>query len=268
MALSFLTICTPAVSDDEFILTPNAYSIFEGPNDAGSWTDFHVFAPISPRLIIVTRSCLLPSGFDEIEETRKQLLEIAKSMHIYPCNADSCLEDLPITKARNNYSRIVDGKVVANTTRLARDKHVFYLRFFRLGSDHVQRINMILLEEALDKKTVVFKAQTALRRALEFYLSTETPGFKLVVDPALLDSISPSPALSTINDAHDLLAKRERLSYLHLLQDIAQRLGSSVTAKYKTITIADYGPLVDGRCRRIYEKLGKHHTSLGDLLGS
>ncbi len=104
------------------------------------------------------RSYLLLSRFNEIEETRKQLLEIIKLMHIYPCNTNSCLEDLPIIKARNNYSRIVDSKVVANTTRLARDKYIFYLRFFRLGNNHVQRINMILLEEALNKKTVVFKA--------------------------------------------------------------------------------------------------------------
>lgn len=35
IALLFLSICTPTVLDDEFILTLNAYSIFEGLNDTG-----------------------------------------------------------------------------------------------------------------------------------------------------------------------------------------------------------------------------------------
>ena len=37
----------------------------------------------------------------------------------------SCLEDLPITEARNNYRQVVNGRVELLPTRMSRDKHIF-----------------------------------------------------------------------------------------------------------------------------------------------
>ena len=67
-----MTICTPAKILDEFIITENAFNNHEGPDGffkkpatsdstQSFHTEFHMFAPISPKLMIVLRSSLLPS---------------------------------------------------------------------------------------------------------------------------------------------------------------------------------------------------------------
>lgn len=108
--MSFLAFCTPRADADEFILTQNAYSILEGPNSAGAWTDYHIFAPISPNLMLVTKTFVLPSEFEENEINRKIFLEVTRSMPGVPEMFGSCLEDLPVAKARNNYTKMVNGK--------------------------------------------------------------------------------------------------------------------------------------------------------------
>ena len=148
MQMSYIAFCTPEFETDELLMTQNVYSIFEGSNNGGVWTDYHIFAPVSPKLMIITRNFLLQSGVDEDEQSRQKLLEWNKTMHMNPDSAGSCLEDLPIAKARNNYSKVVNGKTELLPTKLSRDKHIFYFRFFPLETRHVQKINAILLEEA------------------------------------------------------------------------------------------------------------------------
>jgi hypothetical protein len=53
---------------DEFILTENAYGVFEGPNSYQGWTDWHVFAPTNPRLLVVMRQNILESYAGLLEE--------------------------------------------------------------------------------------------------------------------------------------------------------------------------------------------------------
>lgn len=108
--MSFLAFCTPRADADEFILTQNTYSSLEGPNNAGAWTDYHVFAPISPNLMLVTKTFVLPSELEENEINWKIFLEVTRSMHGVPEMFGSCLEDLPVAKARNNYTKMVNGK--------------------------------------------------------------------------------------------------------------------------------------------------------------
>src|SRR6266536_1096192 len=44
LTTTFLSFCCPtADSFDEFVLTQNGYSIFEGPSEEDQWTDWHVF---------------------------------------------------------------------------------------------------------------------------------------------------------------------------------------------------------------------------------
>lgn len=73
---SFMAFCTPELLNDEFLLTQNAYSIFEGPGSvllnplSGKiepiiYTEYHNFVPVSPRLIIILRSHLLSSPGQE-----------------------------------------------------------------------------------------------------------------------------------------------------------------------------------------------------------
>jgi hypothetical protein len=60
----YMALCTPSTSGEEFLLTQNAYSIHEGSSSdvwdpvsmklvPHAYTEFHVFAPVAPRLIIV-----------------------------------------------------------------------------------------------------------------------------------------------------------------------------------------------------------------------
>ena len=199
MQMSYLAFCTPETGDDEFLLTQNSYSVFEGPNSlTGAWTDYHIFAPVSPRLLMVTRSCLLPSGIDGEggEEERLAMLEQCKAMHFELPSADSCLEDLPIAKARNNYTRMLNGKLVLLPTKISREKHIFFFKFFAVKATHVQKINQIFLEEALGTIKLVYKSSIGLRLALEYYLASEDLGFKQIVRKVRADSPDHVPRLN------------------------------------------------------------------------
>lgn len=263
MQMSYLAFCTPESADDEFLLTQNSYSIFEGPNSPnGAWTDYHIFAPVSPRLLMVTRSCLLPSGIDgeEGEEERIAMLNQSKSMHWDLASADSCLEDLPIAKAGNNYSRMLDGKLVPLPTKISREKHIFFFKFFNLKATHVQKINQIFLEEALGTATLVYKSSIGLRLALEYYLASEDPGFKQMirkVDAGLPDHV---PRLDSY--AWDTRREENRLPYLRMLENIAKNLGSTVTARYNMIDPVGIGRSMPNSTEFVekYRKAGR----LGD----
>ena len=256
MQMSYIAFCTPQIEADEFLMTQNVYSIFEGPNNGGVWTDYHIFAPVSPKLMIITRSLLLQDGVDEDEPSRQQLLQWNKSMHINPESADSCLEDLPIARARNNYSRVVNGKTEMLPTKLSRDKHVFYFSFFPLETRHVQKINMILLEEAPGMIALVYKSRESLHRALEYYLTDDSPGFKQIYRPPptdLGDSFNVPDALGL---SLGKWREDEGIPYLQLLERIAQTLGSTVTAKYRVhdFSQAPVGPKITPEIKDFVKK--------------
>lgn len=233
MQMSFLSFCTPEVPEDEFLLTQNAYSIYEGCTSELAWTDFHNFAPVSPRLIIVLRSFLLPSGFDEHESERLKFLEMSNSMHSNPEKVRSVLVDLPVTKALNNYSKIVDRKHVLLPTKIRPENHKFYFKFFPISTAHAQKINSIMLEEALGTSALVYKTSSSLRRAVEAYF--EDSNFKTMVKvPPVIESLLSGfatmklPGLGVYykwTDTHGI-------PYLNTLNQIAKRLGSTSVAKY------------------------------------
>ena len=233
MQMSYIAFCTPQLEADEFLMTQNVYSIFEGPNSGGVWTDYHIFAPVSPKLMIITRNCLLKDGVDEDEQSRQELLERNKSMHIHPDLAGSCLDDLPIAKARNNYSQVVNGKTEPLPTKLSRDKHIFYFRFFPLETRHVQKINAILLEEVPGTIALVYKSPNSLCRALEFYLIDDSQGFKQMYRPPPNDSGDSHSVRDALGLSLGKWREDEGMPYLQLLERISQTLGSTVIAKYK-----------------------------------
>lgn len=259
MQCSYLAFCTPENANDEFILTPNAYSIFEGPQSpSGAWTDYHIFAPISPRLLMVTRSYLLPGGLEGEagEDERLAMLEMSKSMHLNPSAANSCLEDLPIAKANNNYTRLVDGNLVPLATKISREKHIFYFKFFSIKAEHVQKINMIFLEEALGTTSLVYKSPSALRLALEYYLTSQVPGFKQVVRKPHARTQDYVPQLN--GEMLDTRNEENRLPYLHLLEKIARCLGSNATAEYTMI-----GPFPVNDAYQVNPKFREIHCKIG-----
>ena len=231
---SFLAFCTPRNDADEFLLTQNVYSCFEGPSGADLYSDYHRFAPISPKIMIVLRSNLLPCADVEEDEnttSMKRFLELTNSMHLDPSTAGSWLEDLPVIRARNNYSQVVNGKVELLPTRVSRDKHIFHFPFISLDHEHVQKINMICLEQAARMKTIVYKSPDNLRTALEYYLTDKTPGFKQVYPPHPVD---PKYLYMVLQEDGQIRPKTEdkMLPYLELLRKFARKLGSSVELKY------------------------------------
>ena len=231
--MMYLALCTPASPDDEFLLTENAYSIHEGPVSyfvdpvtkemrQGSDTEFHILAVISPKLMIVLRSFLLPVPEEDADEDmrnwRKSKFEQSAAQHNDPLNAHSILEDLPISKARNTYTKIVDGRLVLleGEDGFHRADHKFCFRFFPITTEHTDRINSIMLENAHHASTIVFKSQEAACRTLKRYLTMPCefnglPCFKMVADSE--------------ND--------EKLKFLKNLKKVVSDLGSPVTLTYE-----------------------------------
>jgi hypothetical protein len=76
-----------------------------GESVMSCYTEFHVFATISPKLMIVLRSNLLPQPMEDIIEDerymKETLYELNVIQHNNPDTANSILEGLPIAKAYN-----------------------------------------------------------------------------------------------------------------------------------------------------------------------
>ncbi len=97
------------------------------------------------------RSAILPGSSGQDEKDRKALLEACISRYSSPGTVTLFLEDLPIVAARKNYSHMVNGELVPLPTKISREKHIFYVRFSPLLSQHVHNINTVFLEEAWHK---------------------------------------------------------------------------------------------------------------------
>jgi hypothetical protein len=100
---------------------------------------------------------------------------------------------LPVTKARNSYSKLVDGRIVLldGENGSPRSDHKYCFRFFPISTKHVNKINCIMLEQSSNDATIVFKSRPATRKTLDHYLSMPCDGgFKLVGnapnDPTLI----------------------------------------------------------------------------------
>ncbi|KAI1759861.1 hypothetical protein GGR53DRAFT_523522 [Hypoxylon sp. FL1150] len=161
----YMAICTPSDPEAEFILTDNSYGIFEGPNTFSTdetgktietgWTNFHEFAPLSPKLMIILRSGLLPNpdedGSQRIREEKESLRKMAVE-DWYGTDIKSMLADLPIAKPQLLPGE--DGK--------RRKSDRFCFRFFPVSTEHVNRINLYLFDNA----------QRCRNITLEWYMTT------------------------------------------------------------------------------------------------
>ena len=231
MLTFFLAFCTPNDPADDFLLTQNAYGVFEGPHSSGNWTDWHHFAPVSPKVMIVLRSHILPcTSIAEDSDVQQIREEVLGSMHLDPYT-DSWLIDLPVGRARNNYSQVVDGRLHSVPTKMSEDKHKFSFPFFPLSHEHVQKINMLCLEEAADTMAIVYESPETLRTALEFYLTDKTPGFKQVCRERPYD---PNYVHMQLHQ-DGRLSEDTRLPYLKLLHKFARDLGSTVELEYNIV---------------------------------
>ncbi|KAK0643888.1 hypothetical protein B0T16DRAFT_190532 [Cercophora newfieldiana] len=184
----YMAICTPSSPDEEFILTDNSYNIFEGPNtfvkDGNTGpvqpfyhTPLHMFAPVSPNLMIVLRAMTFPNP---LEDTDKAVLEYRRLVRkvvlddVYgPGMARSLLEDLPVAKAQNSYCRFVNNQFewIGDKIPGRRKDDKFYFTIFPLPSKHVNTINTILLDNASYCSSVVFNDTAAFTKTLEWFLA-------------------------------------------------------------------------------------------------
>ncbi|KAL4904113.1 hypothetical protein BDW74DRAFT_155100 [Aspergillus multicolor] len=222
---TFMSFCCPSDAEGEFVLTQNAYAIFEGPSsenldlvtgkrNAIVYTQYHNFAPVTPKLMIVLRSHLLKHSRggeeDSFPETLRRSLEAAlRAQHLHPDQAGSILQDLPIRPCEVAYK---DRN--SNPPSFHKDD-IFQFRVFRLSTAHVTTINNLFLEEAYAVPSIVYHSPAALRASLKHYLESEVPTMKRFLD-------HPS----------DL-----RRSYLHKLENVLRDLGGTARPRINPFDI-------------------------------
>ncbi|KAK5046206.1 hypothetical protein LTR84_008663 [Exophiala bonariae] len=194
---SYMTFCTPAEECDEFILTDQCYNIFEGPTHetfcarsgqflGNTYVCFDEFGPVSPRLIIVLRSSILPEQLEDMDPKKKISRQIALNavavQFPQPEKVKSILSDLPVAKATNSYTRVVNGRVelAPGESGQPRSNDKFCFRFWPISTKHVDTINSVFLDNLLRSKSIVFGSTHPLKRTLESYMTTAADGFKTV----------------------------------------------------------------------------------------
>lgn len=247
MTTSYLCFCTPAESREEFILTQNAYGIYEGPNSTSAWMDWHTFTPINDKLLIVHRNMWL----DDADSLASQMsIEYAHQIgqsfargrdmiisHYKDSNqAQSWLKDMPVKRPSTRYSCFQFAAEYHPRKAIFNQDDNFTFNFFKLPSTYVQRINAIFLEQAVLTDSIVYRSEEALRNALEFYLDIEKPGFKAVIDREFEESYEiwnlDYAGIHSSNDTPEY-SKRD---YLEMLARIAGELGSSCSARCSIVT--------------------------------
>lgn len=241
---SCMAFCTPSNVDEEFLLTENSYNVYEGINClAGPWVNFHDFAPVSPKLMIVLRSAILPVPEEdtnpEVRKWRQFCYRTAVDM-MFGEGIKSELADLPITKARNNYTRIDNDQLVLvneGSTRTKDDKFAF--KFFPLEAMHVNKINSFLLEHATS--SIVFASRRAFTRTLEWYMTDRSKVWKSIV--------------GTVNDKRLKVAKLEKLAAL------LKSLGSGSSPFWED----PFGPLTESSQGIVLTGLGPNMSLLSEF---
>ncbi|KAK0719324.1 hypothetical protein B0H67DRAFT_572915 [Lasiosphaeris hirsuta] len=188
--LYYMTICTPAEPDGEFVLTDASYGVFEGPStfardmrtgrvEPTAHTPFHMFAPVSPKLMIVLRSFVFPDPLEDADEQVKILRSIRRMFAVdmvYGGEVKGLLSDLPVAKARNSYTRVVGGRLqrIGDYDGARKTEHKFYFPIFQIGSEHVNTINGVLLDNCGTCTSIVFGNTAVFAKTLEWFLTCPT----------------------------------------------------------------------------------------------
>lgn len=188
MESMFMNICYPSAAASEFIVTDNSYGVHEGPTNVAvdpetgelvdmGWCNFHEFAPISPRLMIVLRSSLLPSPSEDVtpwdKAQRDQWRKLAVD-DVFGEDAQSLLGDLNIQKPENNYTEMIQGRryVIPTEDGCLKSNHKFFFSFFAIETRQVNIINGIFFENASRCTSLVFKTGASFLDTLEFYMTS------------------------------------------------------------------------------------------------
>jgi hypothetical protein len=192
----YMAICTPDNPYGEFILTDNCYNIFEGPSSCvrdeltgeiipSFYAGYHEFAPISPCLIIILRSNLLPNSLEdadpEVRSQRENLRWLAFGQ-TYGSDNDSLLADLRVHKARASYTRVINGSYhpIQGFDGQYRPNDTFTFPFFPLQARHVTLVNSILLDNAHSCTAIGFRSEEAFFKILESYIAGRSTSLKII----------------------------------------------------------------------------------------
>jgi hypothetical protein len=215
MVMKYPVLCVPLQKDEEFVLSEHSFCLHEGPSDGdnGAWTDFHVFCIIAPRLAIMLRLDLLPERLEDSDEKacsgKKQELGEILSKHRTPGEATSLFRDLPVYKPRSGYQKNEDGSLFhsPSTERSKGSANSLGFPVARIDSDDLETINALAFNEAYDLSKIVFATESALKRALEFFLRMPSTGayslknYSSEIDPRVLH-------LKRLEKASELLGPR------------------------------------------------------------
>jgi hypothetical protein len=164
-------ICPPPNPSGEFTLTDNCYNLFEGPNC------FATDKPISPKLMIVLRSCVLAVPQEDVNPETKEGQDLWHFMALDTVNnweVKSLLPDYPIVKARNNYSEIDNSRVQRVRRREAKKGLQILIKYFPIDLKHVRTINGGFLRNVYLCSRAVFGTRYSLSRPIETLLTVPT----------------------------------------------------------------------------------------------
>ncbi|KAJ4031098.1 hypothetical protein NW761_013166 [Fusarium oxysporum] len=182
----WMSFCTPLSEDEEFILPDTGSHVYEGPTvdfqdkTTGEFIRlgprFHLFAPISPLLMIVLRSKHLPEPHeDNNPETKagRQLYRQVEIDSIHGPGTKSILEDLPVHKAINSYSTLVNGilRKRPGWDGQLRQTDTFSFPFFKISAHHARIINGLLLDHAFHGLRIIFNKKGPFLDLLEWFLT-------------------------------------------------------------------------------------------------
>ncbi|EWY81049.1 hypothetical protein FOYG_15336 [Fusarium oxysporum NRRL 32931] len=182
----WMSFCTPLSEDEEFIHPDTGSHVYEGPTvdfqdkTTGEFIRLgprsHLFAPISPLLMIVLRSKHLPEPHeDNNPETKagRQLYRQIEIDSIHGPGTKSILEDPPLHKAINSYSTLLNGilRKRPGWEGQLRQTDTFSFPFFKIPTHHARFINGLLLDHAFHGLTIIFNKKGPFLDLLEWFLT-------------------------------------------------------------------------------------------------
>lgn len=173
-----LAICTPANRDEEFVLTENSYNVWDGPTNF--YPRLHYFAPISPRLILVLRSNLLPESDEDAHLDIKTWQDFARWREYELLRSSlrtSILEHLPVARPAPYYVKLPGGRAVPpnfwsrDPYELLDPNDQFHFSISRIPTHYTQIINCFLLTHAFHGSRIIFNRKDVLLNLMEWFLT-------------------------------------------------------------------------------------------------
>ena len=187
----YMSIVTPRSPGEHFVLTDNCYNVAEGPTvyykDAGTGEvfnfgfNFHYFFPITQDLMLVLRHCYLPQSLHDGKFAHCHFLLKMLRLSDPDTHRFSLFEYLPVGKAQAEY--VNSSKILAaleasgggispgDQQQYHHRNDQFHFRISHISSDHVRKINGLLIDHAFHGSRIVYTKEAVFLNLLEWYLA-------------------------------------------------------------------------------------------------